>query len=127
MNRIEVKRIYDPPEPIDGTRILVDRLWPRGVSKESAQLSLWMKEVAPSPILRKWFGHDPDKFEQFSVRYAEELSAAAVRPFLEQMIELLRSNNVTLLYAAKDKQCNHALVLQQYLRSMIASQGEAPV
>lgn len=119
MNRIEVKRIYEPPEPTDGARILVDRLWPRGISKENAQLSHWMKEVAPSPELRKWFGHDPDKFEQFSARYTEELSVAAVRPFLEQIIELLRSDNVTLLYAAKDEHCNHALVLQQYLRSLI--------
>lgn len=115
MNPIAVKRIYEKPEQQDGFRILVDRLWPRGVTKEAAQLSLWMKEVAPSSQLRIWFGHHAGKFDEFTVSYIAELSENAVRPFLDQIVELARNEQVTLLYAARDTTCNHALVLQQHL------------
>lgn len=121
MEPVAVKRIYEKPERSDGTRILVDRLWPRGITKEAAQLSFWMKEVAPSPELRIWFDHDAGKFDEFSAKYAAELSGAALRPHLEQMMEYARNGRVTLLYAAKDRQCNHAVVLRQYVLSLLSS------
>nr|WP_240544176.1 DUF488 domain-containing protein [Bifidobacterium sp. SO4] len=112
-----VKRIYDEPEPDDGCRILVDRLWPRGMSRERAALDLWMKEIAPSPTLRKWFGHDPDRFAEFAERYRAELDANA------EAVGALRDiitahGNVTLLYAAKDPLINHAVVLRDYLNDI---------
>ncbi|MBT1169636.1 DUF488 family protein [Bifidobacterium sp. SO4] len=114
---IMVKRIYDEPEPDDGCRILVDRLWPRGMSRERAALDLWMKEIAPSPTLRKWFGHDPDRFAEFAERYRAELDANA------EAVGALRDiitahGNVTLLYAAKDPLINHAVVLRDYLNDI---------
>lgn len=118
MNPIAVRRVYEQPERTDGIRILVDRLWPRGVTKEAAQLSLWMKEVAPSLQLRIWFGHKAEKFAEFSAMYTAELSGAEMRPLLEHIVELARNDRVTLVYAAKDKQCNHAVVLQRYLNAM---------
>jgi uncharacterized protein YeaO (DUF488 family) len=112
---LAVKRIYDAPAPDDGFRVLVDRLWPRGVSREKAALDLWLKDLAPSPNLRTWFGHDPTKFEEFRVRYAEELRA---NPAVGELQRLLHENSrVTLLYAARDPRCNHALVLRDYLEA----------
>jgi uncharacterized protein YeaO (DUF488 family) len=111
---IRIKRVYDPPSAGDGTRILVDRLWPRGLRKESARLTLWLKDVAPTPALRTWFGHDPARFIEFSRRYRAELSGnhAAVA----QITEHLKAGPVTLLYAAHDEEHNHARVLAGYLR-----------
>lgn len=110
---IRVKRVYDPVEPGDGTRILVDRLWPRGVSKQAAHMDLWLKDVAPSPALRKWFGHDPARFDEFARRYRAEL--AADESGVEQLLNLMDSATVTLLYAAHDETHNHAKVLAEYL------------
>lgn len=112
-----IKRIYDSPEADDGKRILVDRLWPRGVKKADACLSLWMKEVAPSPEIRVWFDHRPDRFEAFGVKYEEELSREAARPHVEQLLEWADEGRVTLLYAAKDPNCNHALILARFLKA----------
>ncbi|MFB6491069.1 MAG: DUF488 domain-containing protein [Thermoproteus sp. AZ2] len=109
---IKVKRVYDPPEPDDGLRILVDRLWPRGVKKESAKIDLWLKEVAPSDELRRWFGHDPAKWEEFKARYAEELRG---NPAFEELKRLAASGNITLLYAARDRAHNNAVVLKELL------------
>ena len=111
---LEVKRIYEPPSPDDGARILVDRLWPRGVSKEAAGLTLWLKEIAPSAELRQWFGHDPARWDEFRQRYRAELDAnpAAV----ERLRGFLKAGGVTLLYAARDTRHNHAPVLAEYLR-----------
>lgn len=110
-----IKRIYDEPEPSDGYRVLVDRLWPRGVSRERAALDEWLKDIAPSPELRTWFGHQPERFEEFSARYQTELDA---NPAVEQLRTLSAEHPViTLLYAAHDPAINHALVLQQYLAS----------
>ncbi|WP_101622372.1 DUF488 domain-containing protein [Bifidobacterium parmae] len=116
---IIVKRIYDPPEPSDGYRVLVDRLWPRGMSKQRASLDLWMKNIAPSPGLRKWFGHDPSRFDEFAERYRAELDANA------EAVGALRDiitthGTVTLLYAAKDSLINHAVVLRDYLNDVNA-------
>lgn len=112
---ISIKRVYDLPESADGARVLVDRLWPRGLRKENAALSLWFKDIAPSPELRKWFGHDPARWQEFSRRYQAELAdnVAAVNT----MRNLLKQGPVTLLYAAHDTEHNHAMVLADYLRA----------
>ena len=113
---IRIKRIYDKPEKGDGVRILVDRLWPRGVSKATAQVDLWSKDVAPSPELRVWFSHDPKKFERFKKLYVEELKEK--EDALEKIKQTGKAKNATLLYAARDPKCNHALVLCEYLNKI---------
>ncbi len=111
---VKIKRVYDPAQPEDGYRILVDRLWPRGLSKERAAVDLWLKEVAPSPALRTWFGHEPAKWEEFERRYGEELEELG-EP-LERVRALEeREGVVTLLYAAKDVEHTHARVLAGFL------------
>ncbi|WP_342629421.1 DUF488 domain-containing protein [Nguyenibacter vanlangensis] len=114
---IRVRRIYDPPAPDDGARILVDRLWPRGISKAHAGLALWLKEVAPSAELRAWFGHDPAKWAAFARRYRAELDAnpAAVAELMRQVA----AGPVTLLYAAHDPAHNQAIVLAAYLAAYL--------
>ena len=109
---LHIKRIYEPPKRGDGARVLVDRVWPRGVSKDEAELDLWLKEIAPSTELRKWFGHDPERFAEFRKRYRDELKDKD-----EAIAELakLRPRNVTLLYSAHDEQHNQAVVLAEYL------------
>ena len=109
---LHIKRIYEPPKRGDGARVLVDRVWPRGVSKDEAELDLWLKEIAPSTELRKWFGHDPERFAEFRKRYRDELKDKD-----EAIAELakLRPKNVTLLYSAHDEQHNQAVVLAEYL------------
>ncbi len=112
---VNIKRVYEPANKGDGFRVLVDRLWPRGVRKEAAAVDLWLKEIAPSPELRQWFDHKPERFKEFSVRYAEELRHnPAVQQLLDEIAEHI---TVTLLYAAHDKENNHAVVLLQYLNT----------
>ena len=110
---IAIKRIYEEPTASDGYRVLVDRLWPRGMTKERATRDLWMKDVTPSPLLRKWFGHDPTRFAEFRTRYIAELDANATVDSLRRICA--QHPDVTLLYAAKDPHINHALVLRDYL------------
>lgn len=111
--QIDVKRVYEPPEPRDGTRLLVERLWPRGVKKEALRLDEWLKDVAPSDALRRWFNHDPARWQEFRERYAAELDA---RPTAWQpIVEAARANNVTLLFSARDLQHNNAVALKEYL------------
>jgi len=110
---IKLKRIYEAPLKSDGTRVLVDRLWPRGVSKEAAHLDLWLKEVAPSTELRKWFGHDPARWREFQQRYRRELGEQG--DALAQLAALARKGRLTLLYGAKDEAHNEAVVLKQVL------------
>ena len=107
--KIQVKRAYEPAAPSDGFRILVDRLWPRGISKAKAQIDLWLKEVAPSPELRTWFGHDPAKWKEFRSRYLTELRRKSEE--IDQIRAKARVGTVTLVYAAKDEQHNDAVVL----------------
>ncbi|MDN5704654.1 MAG: DUF488 family protein [Yaniella sp.] len=115
--KIVVKRIYDDVDDSDGKRVLVDRMWPRGVSKERAELDYWFKEVAPSADLRTWWGHDAERFQEFADRYEEELSAEDHVEQVDELIDLVHNHaRVTLLYAAKDETVNHARVLQDYLR-----------
>lgn len=115
MAQVQVRRIYDEPEPSDGTRVLVDRLWPRGVSKERAHLDDWCKDVAPSPKLRQFYGHDPAKFDEFAQRYRRELQDAAHAGVLAELRRLAASGPVTLLTAAKRDDISEATVLQQIL------------
>jgi uncharacterized protein YeaO (DUF488 family) len=112
---IRVRRVYDPLMPDDGARVLVDRLWPRGVSKEHAHLTLWLKEVAPSTALRNWFDHDPAKWDEFRTRYLAELDANSSA--VSQIAALAEQGPVTLLYGARDTQHNEAVVLAAYLNS----------
>ncbi|AKR54934.1 uroporphyrin-III c-methyltransferase [Devosia sp. H5989] len=111
---ITTRRVYDPAEAGDGMRVLVDRLWPRGLRKEDARLDHWLREVAPSNELRKWFGHDPARWEEFKRRYAEELAG---NPALADLENLVRQSHVTLLYGAHDRDHNQAVALAAYLRS----------
>lgn len=111
---VAIKRIYAAPAPMDGVRVLVDRLWPRGIKKVDAKLAFWMKELAPSLQLRVWFGHKPERFEEFGERYRQELSG---NPMLAEMRALVRKKRVTLLYAARDPRINHAAILKSVLRA----------
>jgi uncharacterized protein YeaO (DUF488 family) len=110
----QIKRIYETSEESDGTRVLVDRLWPRGLSKKHAKVDIWMKEIAPSPGLRKWFGHRVDRWDEFQARYRSELIS---NPATDQLRSLGSKTNVSLLYAAHDKEHNHAIVLKQMISS----------
>lgn len=113
---IQIKRIYAPAEDIDGVRLLVDRLWPRGVSKVKAQLDGWEKELAPSTELREWFGHKAENFPLFSQRYREELDGSAdAQTAAKKILQQSAKGTVTLLYGAKDSQINQAVVLKAYL------------
>lgn len=112
----KIKRIYETPAPEDGYRVLIDRLWPRGIKKEQAKVDLWMKEIAPSQELRKWFCHDPELFPQFREYYLNELTED---PLHKEQVEILKQKlmeePVTLMYAAKDQVHNHAIVLYEFL------------
>jgi uncharacterized protein YeaO (DUF488 family) len=110
---IKIKRVYEPPAGQDGLRVLVDRMWPRGLSKKNAAVELWMRDLAPSTELRKWFAHDTKKWEQFYKRYARELDENA--DAVARLKALGRARKVTLLYAAKDTAHNNAVALQRYL------------
>jgi uncharacterized protein YeaO (DUF488 family) len=109
---IRIKRVYLPPEKSDGQRVLVDRLWPRGLRKEDAHLVLWLKEAGPSTELRKWFGHDPARWQEFRLRYAHELKD---NPAVARLLELARNGDLTLLYSARDTAHNQAVVLAELL------------
>ena len=112
---IKIKRIYESSSEEDGFRILIDRLWPRGLSKESAQIDTWLKDIAPSDSLRKWFSHDPKKWSEFKKRYREELKEK------KDTISMIKSfekekKTITFLYSAKDKEYNNAVFLQEYMQ-----------
>ena len=122
MGQVDIKRVYEQAADEDGVRILVDRLWPRGVSKERAALSGWLKEVAPSPDLRRWWHHDPDRFEDFARRYRTELKD---NPALEDLLSIVREHDrTTLVYAAKDPAVNHALILRDYIRQALEKEDK---
>ncbi len=112
---LKIKRAYEPPDPSDGVRILVDRYWPRGRSRSALRIDLWLKSVAPSEDLRRWFAHDCERWEAFKARYFAELdrNPEALRP----VQAALARGPVTLVYAAKNERCNHARALAEYLRS----------
>jgi uncharacterized protein YeaO (DUF488 family) len=110
---LQLKRIYDDPMPTDGFRVLVDRLWPRGVSKEEAHIDLWLGGIAPSPGLRKWFDHEPARWDEFLDRYFAELDENPQA--VTELFQKATSGTITLLYAANDVQHNHAVALKMYL------------
>lgn len=113
MGKIAVKRIYEPAGASDGFRILVDRIWPRGIKKEHAQIDVWLKAVAPSTELRKWFSHDPAKWEDFQKAYAKELKGSVA---VKELLGLIKKNKkLTLLYGAKDEEHNQAVALKKYI------------
>lgn len=116
MKHILLKRAYALPAPDDGFRILVDRLWPRGVAKASAHIDLWLKEIAPTTSLRKWFGHDPAKWAEFQTRYRDELDHNP--ELVKQIVEQAKKGTVTLVYSAKDEEHNDAVVLKAYLEQV---------
>lgn len=110
---IQIKRVYDVPQKSDGARVLVDRLWPRGLSKESAKIDLWLKDIAPSETLRKWFNHEAGKWTQFKKDYFKELKGN--RDALALLQKRIEEETVTLLYAAKDTEHNNAVALREFL------------
>jgi uncharacterized protein YeaO (DUF488 family) len=113
---LTLKRVYEEPDEGDGRRALVERLWPRGLSKERAHVDLWLKEVAPSHELRKWYGHDPTRFAEFRHRYEEELAVEPARSALARLRELVAREHVTLVFAAHDAELSNAAVLRDILR-----------
>lgn len=124
MSNIFLKRIYEPYDEMDGCRILVDRVWPRGISKESAKLQYWFKDIAPSPDLRKWFCHKPELFPEFRSRYLDELRSDDQKQYLmRQVLETAADEQVTLLYGAKDPVYNHAVVLHEELMNQISGES----
>ncbi len=112
---IVIKRAYDPQSRTDGIRILVDRLWPRGVKKEEAHVKKWMRELGPSNELRKFFAHDPARWREFRKRYLAELESPEAAPLLAEMVEIAGKGNLTLVYSAKDQEHNQAVVLKELL------------
>ena len=112
---IKIKRIYDLPSAEDGVRILIDRLWPRGLSKNGAKVDLWLKEIAPSDKLRKWFAHDPKKWIEFKQKYFKELNPNQER--VDLIIKKAKGGNVTLLFGAKEERFNNAVALKEYIET----------
>ena len=117
---VTMKRVYDPATSDDGYRVLVERLWPRGVSKEAAHLDAWEKGIAPSDELRRWYGHDPTKWEEFQRRYELELKDPAAEKILDDLAERARHGTVTLVYAAHEGEISNAAVLQRLLAERVA-------
>jgi uncharacterized protein YeaO (DUF488 family) len=120
---IRIKRVYDPPAKEDGSRFLVERLWPRGMKKEALPMTAWAKEVAPSTELRQWFSHDPAKWKEFQRRYRAEL--AGNRAACQSLFDAAAQGNVTLLYSAHDTEHNSALVLKSYLEESLTPKKSA--
>lgn len=119
MGEIRLKRAYDKPAKNDGRRVLVDRIWPRGVKKEDLELNDWFKDLAPSSDLRKWFGHDPEKWEQFKARYFDELEGSAKG--IEVLLETAENGRLTLVYASSEEKHNNAVALKEYLEEKMKS------
>jgi uncharacterized protein YeaO (DUF488 family) len=114
---IQIKRVYEPPSARDGKRFLVERLWPRGIKKENLEMDAWLKEIAPSPELRRWFAHDPAKWKEFQQRYRAELRSHPEA--LQPLLNAARRGNVTLLYSARDQEHNSALLLKDYMEKQL--------
>lgn len=112
---IQLKRVYDPPRKTDGTRILVDRLWPRGLSRDSAKVALWIKTIAPSTELRQWYKHDPDQWREFKARYFSELRKN--KDDVDNLLSYVGTRTVTFVYGSKEKHMNNAVALKEYCES----------
>ena len=111
---IKTRRVYEPPHASDGFRVLVDRLWPRGLSKDAARVDLWMRDIAPSTGLRKWFAHDRAKWPEFQQRYHDELGSK--QELVAELLARAKTGDLTLLFAAQDEACNNAVVLLKHLK-----------
>ncbi|AEB09547.1 DUF488 domain-containing protein [Desulfobacca acetoxidans] len=120
---IQLKRVYEPPEETDGERLLVDRLWPRGVRKDAVRLSGWLKDLAPSDELRRWFAHDCSRWLVFQERYRAELGAADKALLVQELARKARNQQITLLYAAHDQNRNNAVVLKEVVEEVIQPGG----
>lgn len=120
---VKTKRAYERASRTDGFRVLVDRLWPRGITKRAARLDAWAKDLAPSPELRTWFGHDPERFGAFSVRYRQELARPPADTALEELVRRAARGTVTLVYGARDEVHNGAIVLKQEIESALAERA----
>ena len=116
---VRLKRAYEPPAKEDGYRVLVERLWPRGMKKESLRLDEWLKDISPSPELRKWYGHELERWPEFQKRYAQELKQEPARELLENLVERARHGTVTLVFAAKDEEHNSALLVKRELEKRL--------
>lgn len=114
---IQMKRIYESPASDDGLRVLVERLWPRGVSKAEARLDAWEREIAPSTELRRWYGHDPEKWDEFQAKYERELRAPEAQKILDRLVRLAREGAVTLLYSSRASEISNAAVLRRLLEN----------
>ena len=121
---VRLKRVYEPAEPVDGYRVLIDRLWPRGVSRKRAELDEWARELSPSTELRRWFSHEPSRFEEFRRRYIEELRGQ--RPRIARLRRRAREGTLTLVYSARDTHHNDAVVLAEVLRQGLPNIRNAP-
>ncbi len=120
---IKLKRAYEPASPDDGYRVLVDRLWPRGIAKADLQIDSWEKDLGPSTELRKWFGHDPERWAEFRRRYLQELDDPQKQQLLESLAERARRGTLTLIYGARDTEHNQAVVLKEALDRRIAPEA----
>ena len=121
MGELRLKRIYEPLSSADGYRVLVERLWPRGVSKKSARLDDWLKEIAPSPELRRWYGHEPERWPEFQTRYRAELEGNC--ELVDRLIAQLQAGDVTLLFAAKDEARNSAVLLKSFIENRLGGRA----
>jgi uncharacterized protein YeaO (DUF488 family) len=124
MENVRIKRAYEPASSGDGDRVLVDRLWPRGVRKADLRLDAWLREVAPSPELRRWFGHDPERFREFAARYRRELRRGAAAEALADLVRRASARRLTLVYGARDETHNGAVVLREIIEERSAGGGE---
>ncbi|MFA7669012.1 MAG: DUF488 domain-containing protein [Burkholderiaceae bacterium] len=115
---VDIRRVYDAPQSAEGFRVLVDRLWPRGVRKDQLKYDLWEKEIAPTPELRKWFGHSPARWDEFQKKYRQELDAAETQQRLQEIIKAAGKRKITLLYGARDAKHNHALILADAIQRL---------
>ncbi len=122
---LNIKRAYEKRSPGDGKRILVDRLWPRGLNKEEAAVDEWLKDLSPSDGLRKWFGHETDKFPEFRKRYLEELSVVEREPLLKRIAAAAKENDITLIYSAKDNEHNNAVVLAELIEKIMREKARS--
>ena len=115
---VEIRRVYEPPGKDEGFRILVDRIWPRGLRKDALDYDLWAKELAPTPELRKWFGHAPQRWKEFQEKYAGELNTPETKERMKTIVQQAGKHKITLLYGARDRDHNHALILADALRKL---------
>ena len=117
---VHVKRAYEPPSPEDGVRVLTERLWPRGISKERLAVDAWLREIAPSPELRRWYNHEPEKWDEFQQRYRRELQGPRQQELLAELVEKAASGALTLVYGSRDTERNSSIILAEVIKDLLA-------